>query len=156
MPVDTLTQIIIPVDGSEHARHAAAFGGGMAARLGVPVVLVYAFPKSPSELLGLMGFSSVPSSGLHLTEQDIERTLSHASRHAFDSARRDLADSGVEVHEEVIRGTPAEAIVEFAASRQPTMIVMGTRGLSPVTEMLLGSISERVMRNAPCPVTLVR
>lgn len=156
MPVDTLTQIIIPVDGSEHARHAAAFGGGLASRLGVPAVLVYAFPRSPSELLGLMGFSSVPSSGLHLTEEDIEQTLEHASGKAFDAVRGELEASGVEVRQEVVRGTPAEAIVEFAASRQPTMIVMGTRGLSPVKEMLLGSISERVMRNAPCPVTLVR
>lgn len=156
MPVDTLTQIIIPVDGSEHARHAAAFGGGLASRLGVPVALVYAFPRSPSELLGLMGFSSVPSSGLHLTEEDIEQSLEQASRKAFDAVRGELEAGGVEVRQEVVRGTPAEAIVEFAASRQPTMIVMGTRGLSPVKEMLLGSISERVMRNAPCPVTLVR
>ena len=156
MPVNELTHIIVPVDGSGHSQHAASFGLGLAERLQVPLTLVYAFPRSPSELLGLMGFSSVPAGALHLSEEDIERSMEDASRKAFTAVRQALPETRVEIREQVVRGTPAEAIVEYAAGHQPTMIVMGTRGLSPVKELLLGSISERVMRQAPCPVTLVR
>ncbi|MDR1990992.1 MAG: universal stress protein [Acidobacteriaceae bacterium] len=51
---------------------------------------------------------------------------------------------------------PALAIIDYAAQEQVDLIVMGTHGRGPVTRMLMGSVAERVVRAAPCPVLTVR
>ena len=53
-------------------------------------------------------------------------------------------------------GVPADEIVRFASDRDIDLIVMGTHGRSGVTHMLMGSVAEKVVREAPCPVLMVR
>jgi len=57
---------------------------------------------------------------------------------------------------EVQVGEPAEEIVDYARLEQVDLIVMGSRGLSPIKELLLGSVSDKVLRTAPCPVLIAR
>ena len=52
-------------------------------------------------------------------------------------------------------GKPAEVILSVAGEEQANMIVLGARGLGPVKELLLGSVSHRVLAHAPCPVLIV-
>ena len=53
-------------------------------------------------------------------------------------------------------GEPAEEIVDYARLEEVDLIVMGSRGLSPIQELLLGSVSDKVLRTAPCPVLIAR
>lgn len=53
-------------------------------------------------------------------------------------------------------GTPADEIVRYAGSREIDLIVMGTHGRSGVAHMVMGSVAEKVVRTAPCPVVTVR
>ena len=55
-----------------------------------------------------------------------------------------------------ISGSPGHAIVEYARSIQADVIVVGTHGRSGVSRLLMGSVAEHVVRNAPCPVLVVR
>jgi len=65
------------------------------------------------------------------------------------------AERGVALRTEVLEGHPAEQIIR-AAEREPTdLVVMGRRGISTVQRWLLGSISERVARDARCAVLIV-
>lgn len=57
---------------------------------------------------------------------------------------------------EVARGQPADAIIQFAQERDVDLIVMGTHGRSGLQHVLLGSVAEKVVRHAPCPVLTVR
>jgi nucleotide-binding universal stress UspA family protein len=57
---------------------------------------------------------------------------------------------------EVVRGNPTVEIIAFAERNEVDLIVMGSRGLSPIDGVVMGSVSERVLRGAPCPVTIVR
>ena len=57
---------------------------------------------------------------------------------------------------EIIAGTAAKAIAEYARDRGMDLIVMGTHGRSGVAHVLMGSVAERVVRTAPCPVLTVR
>jgi len=57
---------------------------------------------------------------------------------------------------EVVVGRPADAIVQAAADADATLIVMGTHGRGKVGHLLLGSVAERVIRQASCPVMTVR
>jgi nucleotide-binding universal stress UspA family protein len=56
----------------------------------------------------------------------------------------------------VREGYPATVIVDEAASRNADLIVIGTHGLSGLKHLLLGSIAERVVQKAPCPVLAVK
>jgi nucleotide-binding universal stress UspA family protein len=62
----------------------------------------------------------------------------------------------VTVHTEVLFGHNAKTIAEYAAMRNIDLIVMGTHGRTGVAHLLLGSVAERLVRMAPCPVFTVR
>jgi nucleotide-binding universal stress UspA family protein len=66
------------------------------------------------------------------------------------------ATSGLEVTAEVLIGGPSQAIVERAAAPDVDVIVMGTHGRAGITHFLIGSVAERVVRYAPCPVLVAR
>jgi nucleotide-binding universal stress UspA family protein len=61
-----------------------------------------------------------------------------------------------EIHTEILEGTPAEAILEVAKTRDVNLIVMGSRGLGRLAGALLGSQSQKVVQHATCPVLIVR
>ncbi len=67
-----------------------------------------------------------------------------------------LDASEVTIHVEPAEGHPAEAIVNLARLRNCDLIVMGSRGLGTFKELLLGSVSDKVVRRASCPVLVVR
>jgi nucleotide-binding universal stress UspA family protein len=54
------------------------------------------------------------------------------------------------------RGRPGKVIVEAATDRGADLIVMGTHGRSGFDRLIMGSVTERVLRSAPCPVVVVR
>jgi nucleotide-binding universal stress UspA family protein len=61
-----------------------------------------------------------------------------------------------ELPTELIEGSPAEAIINVAKTRGSSVIVMGSRGLSSMAELMLGSTSHKVVSHAACPVLIVR
>ena len=68
----------------------------------------------------------------------------------------DLRQRGIKARWRLQVGVPFEAIVRVAEEEQAGMIVMGTHGRSGLNRVLLGSVAERVIRLAPCPVLTVR
>jgi nucleotide-binding universal stress UspA family protein len=72
------------------------------------------------------------------------------------AAIRPLAGLAEErITREVVIGVPHAAIVEYAATHNADLIVVGTHGYGPIKHLLLGSVAERVVRQAPCPVMTV-
>jgi len=71
-----------------------------------------------------------------------------------------LADSlkadDIETITEILQGPPADAILRVAKTRDVDLIVMGARGLGSLGSLLLGSVSQKVMAHADCPVIIVR
>ena len=63
---------------------------------------------------------------------------------------------GVKIHTEMLEGVPAKEIVEFAEKKKADLIVMGTTGKTGLERILLGSVAERVIKNAHCPVLVVK
>jgi nucleotide-binding universal stress UspA family protein len=56
----------------------------------------------------------------------------------------------------ILHGSPWDQIVEFARDKQVDLIVMGTHGRTGIGHALIGSVAERVLRRAPCPVMVIR
>ena len=90
---------------------------------------------------------------------EVEGIIDAGQEH-FQEAFRALTEqaqaSGVLIETEVIVGHPAEQLVHVAEMRRIDLIVLGSRGTSRMKRWMLGSVSERVLRYAHCPVTIVR
>jgi nucleotide-binding universal stress UspA family protein len=136
-------RIIAAVDGSEHSYRALQYAKGLAECFGADLYLVHVFPQT-SDLLGYDEY-----------EKLVARRES-AGQEVLQEARQKLGDTSFTVHEELLEGPEAEAILAVAETQQVDLIVMGTRGLSTLQGLLLGSVSHKVIRHANCPVTLCR
>lgn len=147
-------RFIVPVDGSEDAATAAALAAGMAARLNIPVHLLFVFPVSPAAGLGLPGGGLSRPETNYFKPNALENARKKAAARAFRMAREAMGNNGVAIDETVLTGVPGDTIVEYARDVPGAMIVMGRRGLSPIKKILLGSVSQRVIDMATCPVTV--
>ena len=135
--------ILVAVDGSEHALHAAQVAGELARSLSANLVIVTVFDPVPTYL----GDTSMQA---YVTEQKIraEKILAEA----LEVVGKEPAD----LITESLEGPVAEAVIRAAEVRSTELIVMGTRGLGRLAGAILGSQSQKVIANATCPVLLVK
>ena len=136
-------RIILAIDGSEHSYRALEYAKNSAQSLGGSLWLVHVFPHT-SDLLGYEQYESLVA----------RRTT--VGQAILNEARKRLGEISFDIHEELIEGPEAEAILNVAQIREADLIVMGTRGLGSLRGLLLGSVSNKVVQHAPCPVLLVR
>ncbi|BES70069.1 universal stress protein [Marinobacter nanhaiticus D15-8W] len=139
------SSIIVACDGSDQARSAAKLGGSLASALGQPLKLLTVFPESKASNLVLAGVGG----------DTMQAEKQKYARAAFDAAREVLGD-GVEPEDEVIlRGDPAHEILEYMQNNPGSHLILGRRGYSAIRSLTLGSVSEKIVRHATGPVTIV-
>lgn len=136
-------RIVVAIDGSKHSYRTLEYAKQLAEQPDVVIWLVHAFPHT-SDLLGYDEYEK-------LVAQREGR-----GQKILDEARRILGETEGEVWEELLEGPPAEAIINVAEARQADVVIIGSRGHSSLTNMLVGSVSHKVLHHAPCPVMLVR
>ena len=145
-------QIIVPTDGSEAALRAAGLAGAMAApHSSCRVVLLYVISdqqQMPSELSGL---DQDVSPG-ELRDSDRQR-----AEQALSAAEQKVREHGCDAIEQRIRVAhdAAEEIIEVVNATPRAMVVTGRRGLSTFRELLVGSVSQKLVHHCRCPVTLI-
>jgi nucleotide-binding universal stress UspA family protein len=89
-------------------------------------------------------------------EKEVEVELEEQGRRYLDLARKDAASQGVTVDCQTGKGDPFEEIVAKANSLRTDLIVMGHTGRRGTTRVLIGSVTQRVLDYAPCPVLVTR
>lgn len=145
-----ITSILCPVDLSDSGRgpldYALFLARGTGAR--VEVLHVWDLPVVVSPDLIIWTESASGATLADLVKMRAEAAMRHFLAPLPEADRALLA-----VHLEP--GSPAIAIVERAASAGHDLVVMGTHGRSGVSRLFLGSVAERVVRHAPCPVLTV-
>ena len=137
--------IVVPTDFSETSHAALDLAGTLAERAGpAEVVLAHArFVPRELEAIALRGPSAVFA--------ELER----AAKGELDALVAELGDAGVRARAISREGRPDEVIVSIARDESADLIVMGTHGRRGVSHLFLGSVAERVLRLAPCPVATV-
>jgi nucleotide-binding universal stress UspA family protein len=141
-----IKKILVPTDGSEHASKAIGYACGLALKFGATVCLLHVVPFPPA-LFHEAAFGM----------PDFQKLQEEDGRKIMEEAKRKAKRRGVrEVQSAVIQGNPASKIIEFARTEGVDLIVMGNRGLSGVTEFVLGSVSHRVSHLANCTVAIVK
>lgn len=140
-------RILVPTDFSETSRFAVSRACTLARRFDAEIHLVNVLP--------LLDLGPVAMDVPAVSRMDIEERWTRAVRDELDAIARESRVT-VRVTSEVTRGHPFVEIVRYARARQIDLIVMGTHGRGAVEHMLLGSVAEKVVRKAPCPVLTVR
>ena len=146
---ETFTKILVPLDFSPHAERAFSYATTLAQRFGASLGLVHVV-EDPF-VAGAWGHEAyVPN-----VDELFQGLVASAERQLARLKQSTIA-LGVTVETAVITGTPARAIVEHAKEGGFDLVVMGTHGRTGLSHVVLGSVAERVVRAAPCPVLTVR
>ncbi|MFH2101957.1 MAG: universal stress protein [Chloroflexota bacterium] len=135
--------ILLGVDGSEHALRAAAVAGSLARIMQADLLVVAAYDPVPA----------------YLGEPNLQKVITARMQDAdtiLKNALQTIGELTGEMQTETLEGPAAEAILAVAKTRLNDLIIVGSRGRGQLTGLLLGSQSQKLIQHAPCPVLVVR
>ena len=139
-------KILVPVDFSEHSARAIEVAIDLAKAFDGSIQLLHCYQIQPA--------AATPY-GIVLPES-FDREIREAAARQLDERLQKVKAAGVEGEASLSAMFPSLAIAETASEIGADLIVMGTRGLSGLKHVLLGSVAERTLRSAPCPVLTVK
>ena len=142
-----IKRILCPVDFSDHSRHALHHAAAVARWYESTITLLYVHPVVP---VAAAGPGALEFSPFVVTAADREKLL--ASMKSFGEHE---TLSGVPVDFEVVEGSVPFEILDRASALHADLIVMGTHGRSGFERLMIGSVTEKVLRKASCPVLSV-
>ncbi|SNZ02840.1 Nucleotide-binding universal stress protein, UspA family [Natronoarchaeum philippinense] len=134
--------VLVPTDGSGHASKALEQGVDLARR--------------HDATLHVLSVVDVMAVGVDVRADIVLDELEDRARDAVEDAGAEAGEAGVDVVTDVITGSIPREIRSYAADNEIDLLSMGTHGRRGVDRVLLGSVTERVLRTAPAPVMTVR
>ena len=139
-------RILVPIDFSDHAAPVLEWAAHLAEEHDAELILLHAY-HLPVEFQQIEG-AYLPKDFWDSVKGEAEQNLERVAE--------GLRTSGLAVRVVVCEGYPATVIEDEAIEQRADLVVIGTHGLSGLKHMLLGSIAERVVQKAPCPVLTVK
>lgn len=144
----TIRTILVPIDFSEGARHALNWAVDLAQRFDARLQLLHVMAEYAPEWYG----EAEPLPQVEALRSDLETS----ARDGLQKLAPDPETTGVETDVALEHDlNVARAVLTYAANSEADLIVMGTHGRSGIQHILLGSVAEKVVRRAPCPVLTV-
>lgn len=137
-------KILIATDGSPHAERALDHARKLAQRMGPDTLLTILHVKTLIPIIE-------PLSGV-----EVFRLQEDEAQQIIQPAANALREDGIRHDWLSIPGDPAQTICSVARESGYELIVMGSRGLGRFSEVILGSVSHKVIQHAPCPVLIVK
>jgi nucleotide-binding universal stress UspA family protein len=136
------SRILVAIDGSEPAKKA--FGES-----------IYLAQKCNSKL-DVVHVVSCELGGDSAITFDLIDELKFKAKKILDDYKEMATKNNVSIEIMIIQGDPAQEIIELAKTKKHDLIIMGTRGKSVFKELLIGSVSQKVIHHASCPVLVIR
>ncbi len=145
------SKILVCSDGSDKAIEAAAVAAGIALKFSSQLILLNVYDPSviPATTMGIPGGLLETTVSESCYAEEIQSGAERETGEVFQKA-------GVEFTNHRELGHPVDRIISTASDEKVDLIVMGSRGLGGFERLLLGSVSEGVLRHAHCPVLVVR
>ena len=143
-------KILYCTDGSEPAVKAGAVAADMSQKFGAPLTVLHVF-HPPTYL-----YPAFDGAGFVIDPVDAEKFAREVKDGIAMRTLRTLTEHGVTADVRQETGYPADVIVRVADEEKFDLIIMGSRGHSCLKSFLLGSVSDRVVHHAHCPVLIVR
>lgn len=138
--------LVCPTDFSNASQHALDAGIELARTLGGRVRIVHCY--------GLPTYFALPELAL-IPSEEYALKVSTAHQDKLDALLARYRDAGVPMEAVLRVGAPADEILSEAEACDAAMVVIGSRGHGSVSKLLLGSVTERVLRRATRPVLVV-
>jgi universal stress protein A len=139
-------KVMVPVDFSEASRRALAWAFDYATRAPVELHLIHVVEDRIGDVPARERYDAEVRAIMEQAESELRRMVP-------DTKERERLGT---IAEHVVRGSAAAEILRLAKKLEAEMIVMGSRGRSALAELLLGSVADKVVRAAKCPVVIVR
>lgn len=144
----SIRRILVPTDFSDCASPAVRYGAELAEKFGAELVLLHVVPDAVLALPDAVMPTPVPAANLDVLTDSGKLGLANLIAAEKLEARNPRA--------EVRIGSPAAEVVAAAKDLHADLICIGTHGRGGLSRVLLGSVAEEVVRDAPCPVLTVR
>ncbi len=138
--------ILVPTDFSEYADNALNYAIELAQAIEARLTILHAF------YLSALALEEVAPAVLDVTLEAMENHVQKQIQIALERIQR----TGLKGESIIVDGTPVEAIIETAKNKGVDLIVIGTHGRTGLTHALIGSVAEKVVRLASCPVIVTR
>ncbi|RFU70534.1 universal stress protein [Peribacillus saganii] len=135
--------ILLAVDGSDHSLRATKEAVKIASLVGdctIEVVYVVDYSKAKDEVIHSMG------------KEELELTR----RKKVLPIEEHMKSKNITYNIKILRGEPGPSIVDYANKESFQLVIIGSRGLNTLQEMVLGSVSHKVVKRVKCPVLIVK
>lgn len=141
-----MDKILVALDGSEMSIKSLEKAGELASKFGSTIVLLHIVNNTiDNTYIALSEYK-------HIIDQAFEETGEEILEEGCELIR----DRNIEVVKMLKHGNPGKIIVKVAEEEGIDLIVMGNRGLTPVSRFMLGSVSNKVLNHAKCSVLIVK
>lgn len=141
-------KILVPVDFSRHSQEALQMALGLAEKFSASIKLVNVYQPLDYGL---------PDGFLSYAPLQLNELISALEKHLDKTLQETRAGAGsTAITSTLLHGAVASEITRCAKDEQFDLIVMGTHGRTGIGHVMLGSVAEKVLRTAPCPVLTVR
>ena len=144
--MDAIKKILVPIDFSENSKKILQDAVTRAGQLDAKVMVIYVV-EGLEKFAGL----SIP----HISLAEFEKELVQSATNKLERFLEENLDPSVAHESKVLNGDIVENINTCAESEGVDMIIMGTHGFKGLEKALFGSVAERVVKTAPCPVLTI-
>lgn len=144
-----IDNILVPIDFSEISGRILQLALFMAKKFNAELRIVFVAED-------IFTYSGFTMADLPITTQFDTDTFHSSQKRLKSFLEKEIPDTSISYQREVLQGRPAEQIVEYSSSHNIDLIIMGTHGYRGLERMFMGSVTERVLKLAPCPVLATR
>jgi nucleotide-binding universal stress UspA family protein len=141
-----IQHILVPFDFSPHAEQALAYAIGLAQKLQARLTLLHVVDTAP---LGVAESAA-------LRPPSYWQELATGIAESMEAPLTRVHAAGLQGETAIAQGVPFQTIIDTARDQGVDLIIMGTHGRTGLTHVLMGSVAEKVVRLAPCPVLITR
>lgn len=141
----SIKHILVPTDFSEQGLTALKYAAAFADQFGAGVDLFHVLEPIPAGAL----LSHIPAA-------ELQKDMREAAEKKMEELHNEWDEYAFPVRRSVVEGFPFVEIIKKARECDADLIVMGTHGRGAIAHMFMGSVAEKVVRKAPCPVLTVR
>ena len=138
--------VLVPIDFSSTADRALEYAIALAQQLQARLTLLHVLHLTPLA----MGETATGMTATYLEAQETE------AQQLLQASLDRVQHAGLQGDSLLVQGTPTQTIVDTAGEQGVDLIIMGTHGRTGLAHVFLGSVAEHVIRQAPCPVLVIR
>ena len=136
-------KILVPLDGSEQSIWALGKAVQIAKKIGGEITLIHVYSVSRLAITPMQVYKYV-------------QAMRKYGKSVLEDGKKKAAVEGVQAQTLLVDGHAVKEILKAASEGNFNLIVIGARGMSNIKELLMGSVSDGVVKHAPCPVLVVR